>query len=108
VSTAPAGVGSEAERADLQKLVRDAIDGLNPGDRDVIELSLSHELAGEDLADVLGVSRNHAHALLSRARRQLEGSLGALIAARTGEVCRARQHAGGLGRAADRADAQAD
>jgi len=84
VSTAPAGVGSEAERADLQKLVRDAIDGLNPGDRDVIELSLSHELAGEDLADVLGVSRNHAHALLSRARRQLEGSLGALIAARTG------------------------
>jgi len=84
VSTAPAGVGSAAERADLQKLVRDAIDGLNPGDRDVIELSLSHELADKDLADVLGVSRLHAHALLSRARSQLEGSLGALIVARTG------------------------
>jgi RNA polymerase sigma factor (sigma-70 family) len=79
-----AGVGSEAERADLQELVRDAIDGLNPGERDVIELSLRHELEGDDLADVLGVSRNHAHALLSRARSQLERSLGALIVARTG------------------------
>jgi RNA polymerase sigma factor (sigma-70 family) len=79
-----AGVGREAERADLQELVRDAIDGLNPGERDVIELSLSHQLEGEDLADVLGVSRNHAHALLSRARSQLERSLGALIVARTG------------------------
>jgi RNA polymerase sigma factor (sigma-70 family) len=79
-----AGVGREAERADLQALVRDAIDGLNPGERDVIELSLSHQLEGEDLADVLGVSRNHAHALLSRARSQLERSLGALIVARTG------------------------
>src|ERR1700691_1902310 len=62
VSTQSAGVGSAAERVDLQELVRAAIDGLNPGDRDVIELSLSHELEGEDLADVLGVSRNHAHA----------------------------------------------
>jgi RNA polymerase sigma factor (sigma-70 family) len=79
-----AGVGHEAERAELQELVRGAIDGLNPGERDVIELSLSHELEGGDLADVLGVSRNHAHALLSRARGQLERSLGALIVARTG------------------------
>jgi RNA polymerase sigma factor (sigma-70 family) len=82
--TESAGVGREAERADLHELVRDAIDGLNPGERDVIELSLSHELEGEDLADVLGVSRNHAHALMSRARSQLERSLGALIVARTG------------------------
>jgi len=79
-----ADVGSEAERADLRELVRGAIDGLNPGERDVIELSLRHELEGEELADVLGVSRNHAHALLSRARSQLERSLGALIVARTG------------------------
>jgi RNA polymerase sigma factor (sigma-70 family) len=84
VPTEPAVADREAERADLQELVRDAIDGLNPGERDVIELSLSHDLEGEDLADVLGVSRNHAHALLSRARSQLERSLGALIVARTG------------------------
>ncbi len=79
-----AAPGSEAERADLQELVRDAIDGLNPAERDVIELSLVHELEGDELADALGVSRNHAHALLSRARGQLERSLGALLVARTG------------------------
>ena len=84
VSVPPARAGGAAERTDLQELVRDAIDGLNPGERDVIELSLSHELDGEDLAEVLGVSRNHAHALLSRARSQLERSLGVLIVARTG------------------------
>jgi RNA polymerase sigma factor (sigma-70 family) len=79
---------SQAERADLLQLVRRAIAGLNSGDRDVIELSLGHELEGDDLADALGVSRNHAHALLSRARNQLERSLGALIVARTGrEAC---------------------
>jgi RNA polymerase sigma factor (sigma-70 family) len=77
-------VGIAAERVELQQLVRDAIDGLNPGERDVIELSLGHELAGDELADALGVSRKHAHAQLSRARSQLERSLGALIVARTG------------------------
>jgi RNA polymerase sigma factor (sigma-70 family) len=77
-------IGIAAERVELQQLVRDAIDGLNPGERDVIELSLSHELAGDELADALGVSRKHAHAQLSRARSQLERSLGALIVARTG------------------------
>jgi hypothetical protein len=33
---------------------------------------------------VLGISRNHAHALLSRARDQLATALGALVVARTG------------------------
>lgn len=60
------------------------MDGLNPRERDVIELSLVAELGGDELATALGVSRNHAHALLSRARGQLERSLGALIVARTG------------------------
>jgi RNA polymerase sigma factor (sigma-70 family) len=78
--------GQQTEQADLRELVRDAIDGLNPGERDVIELSLGHDLDGDDLADALGVSRNHAHALLSRARGQLERSLGALIVARAGRA----------------------
>jgi RNA polymerase sigma factor (sigma-70 family) len=77
-------VASAVERAELRKLVRDAIDGLNPGERDVIELSLLQGLDGDELADALGVSRNHAHALQSRARGQLERSLGALVVARTG------------------------
>jgi RNA polymerase sigma factor (sigma-70 family) len=77
-------VSSVAEQAELRDLVSAALSGLNPAERDVIELSLRHELAGEDLAAALGVSRNHAHALLSRARSQLERSLGALMVARTG------------------------
>jgi RNA polymerase sigma factor (sigma-70 family) len=82
------GVGDAAEQEELRKLIRAAIEGLNRGERDVIELSLLHELDGDDLADALGVTRNHAHALLSRARSQLERSLGALVVARTGrEAC---------------------
>jgi len=77
-------VASAVERAEVHQLVRDAIDGLNPGEQDVIELSLVHALDNDELADALGVSRNHAHALQSRARSQLERSLGALIVARTG------------------------
>jgi RNA polymerase sigma factor (sigma-70 family) len=84
--TQAAEVGVATERAELAELVRAAIDGLNPGERDVIELSLVAELDGDDLADALGVSRNHAYAQLSRARRQLERSLGALIVARTGRT----------------------
>jgi RNA polymerase sigma factor (sigma-70 family) len=83
-----AGPDERAEQAELRRLVRDAISGLNPGERDVIELSLVHGLDGGELADALGVSRKHAHALASRARRQLERSLGALVVARTGrESC---------------------
>jgi RNA polymerase sigma factor (sigma-70 family) len=79
-------IGAATERAEVQQLVRAAIEGLNPGERDVIELSLISELDNDELADALGVSRNHAHALLSRARSQLERSLGALIVARTGRA----------------------
>ena len=82
------GVGDAAEQEELRELIMAAIDGLNRGERDVIELSLLHDLDGDDLADALGVTRNHAHALLSRARSQLERSLGALVVARTGrEAC---------------------
>src|SRR5690349_22466914 len=84
IPAASADIGATAEQAELSQLIRAAMDGLNPGDRDVIELSLVQDLEGDELAAALGVSRNHAHALLSRARGQLERSLGALIVARTG------------------------
>ena len=104
-----ADVASALERAEVHQLVRDAINGLNPGEQDVIKLSLVQGLDHDELADALGVSRNHAHALQSRARSQLERSLGALIVARTGrgELCGARRPAGRVGRADDAAAAQA-
>jgi RNA polymerase sigma factor (sigma-70 family) len=77
-------VGQEAERGELRGLVLAALGGLNPGDREVIELNLRHDLDGADLAGALGVPANQAHALASRARGQLERSLGALLVARTG------------------------
>jgi RNA polymerase sigma factor (sigma-70 family) len=82
----------EAERGlrrdETRDLVWSAARGLNPGEYEVLELHLRHELEGEDLAAALGVNRNHAHALLSRARAQFEVSLSALLVARTGrESC---------------------
>src|SRR5579872_4010352 len=74
-----------AQQRELRGLVQDAVAGLNPPDRELIELSLRHELDGAELATVLGVSRGHAHAMASRARGQLERSLGALLVARTGQ-----------------------
>jgi RNA polymerase sigma factor (sigma-70 family) len=80
----PAGAGENSDRAELRGLVRAAMGGLNPGEREVIELGLRHDLSGADLAAVLGVSRNQAHALASRARGRLERELGVLLVARTG------------------------
>jgi RNA polymerase sigma factor (sigma-70 family) len=79
-----ADVGSDAERAELRALLREAVLGLNPAEQEVIELQLRQGLDASEVADVLGISRNHAHALISRARDQLEIALGVLLVARTG------------------------
>jgi RNA polymerase sigma factor (sigma-70 family) len=84
VTDETAAVGADAERVELQQLVHDALIGMNVGDRELIELMIRHDFEGNELSDVLGVSRNHAHAMLSRARNQLKTSLGALLVARTG------------------------
>jgi RNA polymerase sigma factor (sigma-70 family) len=77
-------LSEQAERTELRSLVLAAIGGLNPGDREVIELNLRHDLEGPDLAEALGVPPNQGYALASRARGQFERSLGALLVARTG------------------------
>jgi|SRR5450755_3516053 RNA polymerase sigma factor (sigma-70 family) len=84
ITIASADVAALAEDEELQSLVPAAIGGLNLGDREVIELNLRHDLDGADLADALGVPASEVHALVSRARGQLERSLGALLVARTG------------------------
>ena len=83
-AAADPAAGESADRAELRRLARAALDGLNPGEREVIELGLRHDLHGPDLAAVLGVPRKQAHALASHARGQLEKALGALIVARSG------------------------
>ena len=79
-------VSADAERADLRALLEDAAAGLNPGEREVIELQLRQGLETAEVATVLGVSRNHAHALLSRARGQLEACLAVLLVGRAGRA----------------------
>jgi RNA polymerase sigma factor (sigma-70 family) len=74
----------QAEQA--RALVRDAVAALNPREQEVLNLTLRHELSGAELAAALGVSANHAHALTSKAREQLERSVGALLTARTGRA----------------------
>jgi RNA polymerase sigma factor (sigma-70 family) len=85
-------VGPDGEAVDVYDdtkaqpldLVRAAIVGLDPDDQEVIELSLRHRLQGPDLADTLGVPRDYADGLVSRARAHLETSLGALVVGRVG------------------------
>ena len=79
-----ADVDEDAERAELRELVQEATAGLTPGDREVIELHLRHDMEAAGVAGVLGVSRNHAHTLLSRARDQLAACVGVLLVGRTG------------------------
>src|SRR6266704_272331 len=70
VSDEAADVGADVEKAELRALVRDALSGLGPAEREVLELQLRHGLGIGEVTSVLGISRNHAHALLSRARDQ--------------------------------------
>ena len=76
-------VGAGPERAETVALVRAAVGGLNAGERDVIN-QLWHGLEVPEVAAVLGVSRNHAYVLFSRAREQLEASVAVLLVGRAG------------------------
>ncbi|HEX6873859.1 MAG TPA: sigma-70 family RNA polymerase sigma factor [Micromonosporaceae bacterium] len=76
--------GRAVQAEQVRALVHGAAAALNDGDREVIELAVRHGLSPADIAEVLGVSTNHAHARLSRARTQFESALGALIVARAG------------------------
>jgi RNA polymerase sigma factor (sigma-70 family) len=84
VTDEAADVTADVEKAELRALVRQALPGVAPAEQEVLDLQLRHGLASGEVASVLGVSRNHAHALMSRARIQLETALGVLVVARTG------------------------
>ena len=84
----PAGVGGDSAQAELRTMTGAILAQLKPREREVIELSLRHDLYGSDLAEALGISSHRAHALAARARARLEKALGALLVVRTGrEAC---------------------
>ena len=84
VSDDPADLTLGVHQQELRDSVRSAFNALNASDREVLDLSMRHELNGPELGAALGVSTSHAHALLSRARGRLETALGALLVARAG------------------------
>ena len=85
VSDDTADLGAGLEQAEIRELVWAALAGLTESEREIIELTLGHELTGADLADTLGVPRNQAHAMASRARVHFEAALGVLLVARSGQ-----------------------
>ena len=81
-------VSQNADRARLRALFEEASAGLNPSEREVIELQLCQGLEAREVATVLGVSPAHARALLGRADNQLEACLTVLLVGRAGrEEC---------------------
>jgi hypothetical protein len=77
-------VSQNADRAGLRALFEEASAGLNPGEREVIELQLCQGFEAGEVATVLGVSRSHARTMLGRADNQLEACLTVLLVGRAG------------------------
>lgn len=84
VVSQPADFGGDIVHAEVRRLIWATLAGLKPRQREVVELSLRHDLNDADLAAVLGTSWSRAHALSSRARSELENGLRVLLVARTG------------------------
>ena len=78
---------------ELQQLVFDAAEALQPRDRELLELHLREGLEGQELADVLGVEVSHVHVLMSRMRSRMEKAMGSLLVARLGrDDCQDLRH----------------
>jgi DNA-directed RNA polymerase specialized sigma24 family protein len=75
-----AGAGGDPDDARASALPRAAIGGLDAVERDFI-LMAWHGLDIVECADVLGIARDEAFKLFSRARDQLEASAGVLVVA---------------------------
>jgi RNA polymerase sigma factor (sigma-70 family) len=81
-------VAGDLTPTEMRAVIRGILAAMPPREREVIELSLRHNLHDDDLAEALEVSWSRAHALTERARGRLEKALGALLLARTGrEAC---------------------
>jgi RNA polymerase sigma factor (sigma-70 family) len=79
------GIGEDAEvgeRTGLRALIEDAVAGLSPAEREVIELRLWHGLEAAEIGAVLGRSRQHGQWVVSRASDQLQACLGVLLVGR--------------------------
>jgi len=77
-------IDSNLHQAEVAALVQAAFGGLEPRDRQALELVERDELSGDELASALGVSRDNAYALIHNARTRFARSVESVIVARTG------------------------
>lgn len=80
-----AAVLSTGEQRQLRAVLREAFGGLDEAERDVMTM-VWHGLDLAEVAVVLGLSRSDAYALFTRARDQLEESVGVLLVGWSGRV----------------------
>jgi RNA polymerase sigma factor (sigma-70 family) len=80
---APEAVGSEVDEA-TRRLVHAALLVLNGRQREVLDLSLRHELDPRELAEVLGMTPPDASVLVTQARHDLDDAFAAVLVATTG------------------------
>ncbi|WP_346115421.1 sigma-70 family RNA polymerase sigma factor, partial [Nonomuraea maheshkhaliensis] len=76
----------EHEDPELADLVHETLGELSGGEREVLELSLRHDLTPSEVAAVLGLTSRQAAARLGRARDQLEIAAAAVVLARVGRA----------------------
>ncbi|HZJ28310.1 MAG TPA: sigma-70 family RNA polymerase sigma factor [Acidimicrobiia bacterium] len=69
---------------DTTQLVRDVVAMLEPRDRVALDLSVRRELDGHALAEALGVRRDHAYVMVSKAKKRFVRALEVFLVARHG------------------------
>jgi RNA polymerase sigma factor (sigma-70 family) len=94
---APSGFGVEerlgalgdparvVEDHELAELVWESADALGPRDAEVLHLSLRHGLPPAEIAETIGVTRNHANQLVHRVKQRLGGAIRARVLWRGGK-----------------------
>ncbi|PRX58705.1 RNA polymerase sigma factor (sigma-70 family) [Nonomuraea fuscirosea] len=76
----------EHEDPELADLVHETLGELSGGEREVLELSVRHDLTPAEVAAVLGLTSRQAAARLGRARDHLEIAAAAVVLARVGRA----------------------
>ncbi len=82
-SDAP-GPDAVAGRTAAAELIWSTAAALQDRDQDLLRLQLQEGLAGDDLADVMGVSRSHLDVMQNRLRQRISKAAGSLLVARHG------------------------
>ena len=74
-----------AEDAELAELVWSAAGALGERDAGIVDLLVRHDLAPAEMAEVMGINRNHANQLAHRARARLRDAIRARVLWRGGD-----------------------